>query len=81
MSPRPDQGRIEEDDDRWGAFSRAVRCQACLRWRGSRWRRHCRPRRRQPLIGIDVAQRRSTPLLHVDSDEYSVSSCRFKNED
>jgi hypothetical protein len=36
---------------------------------------------RQTLIGIDVAQRRSTPLLHVDSDEYSVSSCRFKSED
>jgi len=36
---------------------------------------------RQTLIGIDVAQRKSTPLLHVDSDEYSVSMCRFKNED
>jgi dipeptidyl aminopeptidase/acylaminoacyl peptidase len=35
----------------------------------------------QTLIGIDVAQRRSTPLLSVDSDEYSVSSCRFKSED
>jgi dienelactone hydrolase len=47
---------------------------------GTRLVRTGRVNNRRALIGFDIDKRKMRPLLDVDSDDFNVRWCRFKNE-